>query len=113
MSTSRSIVSVPLRFLWVIYPVVVEAATAHDSRVPTKSASYAYAPPLIALGDAIRRARKAVNLSQEALALECGLDRSYVGGVERGEQNVTIVNLGRIAAGLGTMPSQLLASAGL
>jgi transcriptional regulator with XRE-family HTH domain len=65
------------------------------------------------LGDAIRRARLALNMSQEGLALESGLDRSYVGGVERGEQNIALINLTRIAASLRTVPSQLLASAGL
>lgn len=81
--------------------------------VPTKSASYAYAPPLLALGAAIRRTRQSLNLSQEALTHEAGLDRSYMGGVERGEQNVALINLVKIAQSLGVTPSVLLASAGL
>lgn len=97
----------------VIYPVVIQAATPHDACVPLKSVSHAHSPPLVALGDAIRRARRAINLSQEGLALESGLDRSYLGGVERGEQNIALINLTRIATSLGTVPSQLLASAGL
>ena len=81
--------------------------------MPTKSASYAYAPPLLALGAAIRRARIGASISQEALAHEAGLDRSYMGGIERGEQNLALINLVKIAGGLGISASALLASAGL
>jgi transcriptional regulator with XRE-family HTH domain len=55
--------------------------------------------PLVFLGAAIRAARMGSSLSQEALALASGLDRSYVGGIERGERNVSYLNLVRIAAG--------------
>jgi DNA-binding XRE family transcriptional regulator len=48
-------------------------------------------PVLIALGAEIRRARAGIGLSQEALAVDAGLDRSYVGGIERGEHNITIM----------------------
>ena len=81
--------------------------------MPTKSLTHAYAPPLVALGEAIRRSRASLEMSQEALALKIGLDRSYMGSVERGEQNVALMNLAKIAAGLGMQPSQLLAAAGL
>ena len=53
------------------------------------------------VGRNIREARKAKGLSQESLALEAGLDRSYVGGVERGERNIAVLNLARIAKALG------------
>ena len=49
----------------------------------------------------MRELRKAKGLSQEALALACDLDRTYIGGVERGERNVSLVNIGKISAGLG------------
>ena len=49
----------------------------------------------------MRELRSAKGLSQEALALTCDLDRTYIGGVERGERNVSLVNIGKIAAGLG------------
>ena len=52
---------------------------------------------LIELGDQIREARKAKNLSQEQLALHAEIDRSYVGGIERGERNVSFLTLVKIA----------------
>jgi transcriptional regulator with XRE-family HTH domain len=61
---------------------------------------------------AIRNARLGMGLSQEALAVDAGLDRSYMGGIERGEHNPTAMNLVKIAAALGLEPSQLLSSAG-
>lgn len=51
----------------------------------------------IALGQNIRKARKSKDLSQEKLALMCGLDRSYVGRIERGEVNITVLKLYEIS----------------
>jgi transcriptional regulator with XRE-family HTH domain len=68
---------------------------------------------LVNLGDAIRLARAEKGLSQEALAVDAELDRSYVGGIERGEHNLTIMNLQKIATALGTRISSLLLKAGL
>ena len=45
----------------------------------------------VRFGDIVRRARAEAGLSQEELADRAGLDRSYVGGVERGERNPTLV----------------------
>lgn len=59
---------------------------------------------------AVRRARKALGLSQEDLALEAGLDRTYVSQVERGTRNCTIVVLARLARALKTTPDRLLIS---
>ncbi len=66
---------------------------------------------LVALGNAIREMRRERNLSQEALAAESELDRSYVGGIERGEHNLTVMNLQKIAAALGSQPSHVFARA--
>ena len=76
---------------------------------PTDSGS----KQLIALGKAIRVFRQGSGLSQEALANEIGIDRSYMGGIERGEHNVAIMNLTKIAKTLKIKTSDLLAAAGL
>jgi transcriptional regulator with XRE-family HTH domain len=68
---------------------------------------------LVALGEAIRRARTGAGLSQEALAVDADLDRSYMGGIERGEHNLTVMNIVKIADALKLKPSTLLDSAGL
>lgn len=56
----------------------------------------------------MRRLRAARGLSQEALAYESGLNRTYLSGVERSERNVSIDNIARIAEGLGIEPWKLL-----
>ena len=58
--------------------------------------------PLRILGDRIRAGRKVLDWSQEDLAFECGIDRSYVGGVERGERNLSFLTLCQIAKTIGT-----------
>lgn len=70
-------------------------------------------PRLIALGDAIRRIRKEKGVSQEQLALLAEVDRSYVGRIERGDNNVAVLTLARIAAALQVSLSELLAQARL
>lgn len=77
------------------------------------SPSFNGAPELVALGNAIRRLRQERGFSQEAFANEIGLDRSYVGGIERGEHNLALMNLSKIAAALDLSSSALLISAGL
>lgn len=57
-------------------------------------------PALAALGEQIRRVRREAGISQEDFAHQAGLDRSYYGSVERGERNVSALNLMRIAAAL-------------
>ena len=52
------------------------------------SPTHARDPALTGLGDVIRASRATVGLSQEALAIDAGSDRSYVGGIERGEHNL-------------------------
>ena len=70
-------------------------------------------PRLVSLGDTIRRIRIEQNISQEMLALLAGVDRSYVGRVERGDNNVALLTLTRLSTALGVKPSQLLAAADL
>ncbi|MDH4610430.1 helix-turn-helix transcriptional regulator [Pseudomonas sp. BN102] len=61
-----------------------------------------------ALGKRIRMQRKACRLSQDALALACSIDRSYMGRIERGEMNITVEKLYRIASVLACEPASLL-----
>lgn len=56
----------------------------------------------------VRRLRKEQGLSQEELAEAAGVHRTYVGMIERGEKNVTIYNIERIAIALGVRPGSLL-----
>ncbi len=58
-------------------------------------------PLLVELGARIRSARHGRGLSQEELADRASLDRTYVGGIERGERNVSILNLEKISKALG------------
>lgn len=60
------------------------------------------------VGARIRDLRKSAGISQESLAALCGLHRTYVGGVERGERNISLVNIVVIARALKTKPSSLL-----
>jgi transcriptional regulator with XRE-family HTH domain len=56
----------------------------------------------------VRRARKEAGLSQEELAHDAGVDRTYVSQVERGKRNLTITVLARLAAALDLSPDRLL-----
>ncbi|MDQ2808756.1 MAG: helix-turn-helix transcriptional regulator [Chloroflexota bacterium] len=62
---------------------------------------------LINLGLRVRQLRRAKDWSQEELAHQCGLHRTYIGGVERGERNISAVNLLRIATAFGISISEL------
>jgi transcriptional regulator with XRE-family HTH domain len=58
----------------------------------------------------IRRCRKRIGLSQEALADNCGLHRTYIGAIERGERNITVNTLARVAEALGCSVIDLLSN---
>lgn len=60
------------------------------------------------LGLNIRRKRREINISQEKLAERSGLHRTYVGAIERGERNVSLENMQRIAKALDLQVSELL-----
>lgn len=67
----------------------------------------------VSLGRAIRARRVALSLSQEAFADRIGMHRAYYSAIERGERNLTLETLGRVAAGLKVSISQLAELAGL
>lgn len=63
---------------------------------------------LIAFGIRVRNIRLDNNLSQEELADLCGLHRTYIGSIERGERNISILNISRLAKSLGCSLSELI-----
>jgi transcriptional regulator with XRE-family HTH domain len=70
-------------------------------------------PVTQALGAAVRSARKERGHSQEGFAARTGLDRSYYGAIERGEFNVSLATLLKLASALELTAAELLARAGL
>ncbi len=58
-------------------------------------------------GSNVRKLRKSKHLSQEKLGEISGLDRTYIGGIERGERNLTLINIVRLAKALEVQPLQL------
>jgi transcriptional regulator with XRE-family HTH domain len=93
--------------------VVVNPSLGDSFRVPSLSKHHHRDPRLLAFGQAIREIRASRGISQEQLALQTGLDRSYMGGVERGDNNVTLLKAHVIAKTLGLTLSELMASAKL
>lgn len=67
----------------------------------------------VKLGVAIRERRSLLEISQESFADRIGMHRAYYSSIERGERNLTLETLGRVARGLGVLPSLLLQDAGL
>ena len=65
--------------------------------------------PRIQLGQVVRQKRLKLGLSQEGLAEKAELHWTYIGGIERGERNVSLLNIVKIACALGTTPSRLMA----
>ena len=68
---------------------------------------------LVRFGAAVRARRAELGLSQEALADYAEIDRSHMGKIERGERNVTFLNIVRIAKAIQCEPSDLFIDAGL
>jgi transcriptional regulator with XRE-family HTH domain len=65
------------------------------------------------IGRAVREHRVASKWSQEELSFEAGLHRTYIGCIERGEKNITLRNLIKVAAALGVKASDILLTAEL
>lgn len=65
------------------------------------------------LGNALRARRSALGFSQEGFADKIDMHRTYYSAIERGEKNITVMMLERVAAGLGAKPSVLMAEAAL
>jgi len=64
----------------------------------------------VRFGKAVRQKRRKLGVSQEAFADLCELDRTYIGGIERGERNVALVNIEKIARALKLSLSELFRS---
>jgi transcriptional regulator with XRE-family HTH domain len=64
--------------------------------------------PKKTFGDQVRALRQKANLSQEELAETCGLHRTYIGAIERGERNLSLLNIIILARALNVKPSFLL-----
>lgn len=58
-------------------------------------------------GSVVKKLRQALNLTQEQLAADCDLDRTYISGIERGQRNVGLRNIYKIAQALNVHPSML------
>lgn len=65
------------------------------------------------LGAVIREHRESLGLSQEDLADLVGVHRTYVGSIERGERNISLLNIRRIAEVLNLKPSEVFIEAGM
>jgi transcriptional regulator with XRE-family HTH domain len=100
-------------------PLVPPAACAHlPARAPQERAPQDYLPLtspgnqarlLQLLGATLRQYREYQGLTKKVLAARTGLDNSYIGEIERGERNISVLNLVRLAEVLGLPVSQLLA----
>jgi transcriptional regulator with XRE-family HTH domain len=64
-------------------------------------------PDLVTLGQTVRRLRREANLTQEELAERAGLSANYVGEIERGERNPSVLALFALARGLAVSPAAL------
>jgi transcriptional regulator with XRE-family HTH domain len=62
----------------------------------------------VAFGKIVRRFRETAKLSQEGLAARTQIHRTYIGGIERGERNPTLLMIHRLANALGVQPAELL-----
>ena len=64
--------------------------------------------PTIAFGRHLASLRRSRGFSQEGLALESGLARSYLGGVERGQRNIALINICKLAQAMDVTPAEVM-----
>lgn len=76
--------------------------------MPAKPKQPEMVDPRLVFGRQLAALRREAGFSQEALALESGLARSYLGGVERGQRNIALLNICRLASALSIPPAELL-----
>lgn len=81
---------------------------AEERRFETQRAEGARLPGRVVIGRNVRALRMAKGLSQDAFAFDCNLHRTYIGSIERGERNISIDNMERIAEALNVEISDLL-----
>jgi transcriptional regulator with XRE-family HTH domain len=75
---------------------------------PTSGVNPAMSDILVTFGSRLRELRTKQGLSQEAFADHCGLDRTYISGIERGRRNPSLRNLVKIARSLDLSLSEML-----
>lgn len=92
---------------------VVESGLMSDDSKTMRTNGHDLRQSLVELGGVIRRRREDIGLSQDDLGHLCGLHRTYIGSVERGERNLTLNSLISIARALQTVPHTLLERASL
>jgi len=105
---------VSIRKLSAVYPL----ATFRPMRLKVRRPMVLTAVPIAAMpskpvekiqkqfGARMRVLRRLRSLSQEELAFSCNLDRTYIGSVERGERNISLINIHTIATALGVSPKE-------
>ena len=92
---------------------MVRVGSYREHRDMPISSPNAQETALTAFGKAVRTERAGQGISQEELALRSGIDRSYIGAIERGEQNAGLLHLVRIAVALNIPLAKIVEEAGL
>ena len=87
---------------------LIEATLLASVENPFPTAVTSSSDPRVLFGKHLAELRRSRGWSQEYLALESGLARSYLGGVERGQRNIALLNIIRLANALELPPSKLL-----
>jgi transcriptional regulator with XRE-family HTH domain len=93
--------------------VVLKASYRDYLGMPRLSSKTDKNKQLVRLGAAIRAKRKELGVSQEELAITAGVERSNMGKIERGENNLSVLNLVRVAEALDSTAADILADAKL